>query len=71
MVWEGGGGNSAPYPIKGSGAENCPVKGMAAMDWRANWRAATLPRRSALLVFAALRRRGLAECAVGEMLAVT
>jgi hypothetical protein len=41
------------------------------VDWRANWRAAALARRSALLVFAALRQRGLAELSDGEMLAVT
>jgi hypothetical protein len=43
---------------------------MDAVEWRANWRAATLPRRSALLGFDALRRRGLAPFSDGEMLAV-
>jgi len=44
---------------------------MDAVDWRASWRAATLARRSALLVFAALRQRGLAQFSDGEMLAFT
>ena len=47
------------------------MKGMNAADWRASWRAANVVRRSALLVFAALRRRGLAQFSDREILVVT